>query len=203
MKKFISLTFLFLSISGLSQKDYLSILDSNISFRREMNRDYSDSLKSPLTKEDLKIFIELPFFEIDTGFYIIARFEKSKSTKPFEMKTSTSRKPIYKEYGIIYFEINKKKFSLKIYQNQKLKEIEKYKDYLFLPFTDNSNGTETYGGGRYLDLKIPQDSTIVLDFNKAYNPYCAYNHGYSCPVPPKENYLDIKIEAGVRFNSEE
>ncbi|MDQ3048969.1 MAG: DUF1684 domain-containing protein, partial [Bacteroidota bacterium] len=58
----------------------------------------------------------------------------------------------------------------------------------------------SYGGGRYMDLRIPKGKTITLDFNQAYNPYCAYSTGYSCPIPPKENFLDLKVEAGVSYS---
>ncbi|WP_192347263.1 DUF1684 domain-containing protein [Algoriphagus sp. Y33] len=71
------------------------------------------------------------------------------------------------------------------------------KPVLFLPFTDQTNGGETYGGGRYMGLTIPTGDTIELDFNKAYNPYCAYASGYACPIPPKENDLEVPIRAGV------
>ncbi|MCK5678470.1 MAG: DUF1684 domain-containing protein, partial [Flavobacteriaceae bacterium] len=91
---------------------------------------------------------------------------------------------------------------LEIYQNQKLILTTDYEDYLFLPFTDKTNGESTYGGGRYLDLKIPDGDTTVIDFNKAYNPYCAYNHKYSCPIPPKANQLDVEINAGVKAYEE-
>jgi hypothetical protein len=84
-----------------------------------------------------------------------------------------------------------------------LTKKEGYEDFLFLPFNDYTNGNETYGGGRYLDLRIPDGSTIILDFNKAYNPYCAYTDRYSCPVPPKENSITTYIYAGVQFKGEE
>jgi uncharacterized protein (DUF1684 family) len=76
----------------------------------------------------------------------------------------------------------------------------KYKNYLFVPFKDMTNGKETYGGGRYLDLETTdiQNDSVILDFNKAYNPYCAYSNGYSCPIPPKENHLAVSIEAGEK-----
>ncbi len=73
-----------------------------------------------------------------------------------------------------------------------------FENYLFLPFTDLTNGNGTYGGGRYIDLEIPKGDTMVIDFNKSYNPYCAYNGKYSCPIPPKENDLNIAIKAGVK-----
>ena len=77
-----------------------------------------------------------------------------------------------------------------------------YKNYIFLPFTDDSNGFETYGGGRYLDIDKPEDGVrkIVLDFNIAYNPYCAYSDAYSCPIPPRENNLSVKILAGAKYD---
>ena len=87
---------------------------------------------------------------------------------------------------------------LNIYQNHRLRKMEKYRNHLFLPFTDLTNGEETYGGGRYIDLSIPDSDTIIIDFNKAYNPYCAYSSTRSCPIPPRENDLDLKVEAGVR-----
>jgi uncharacterized protein len=86
-----------------------------------------------------------------------------------------------------------------VYQYMKLINVEKYKNDLFLPFTDLTTGKQTHGGGRFLDLKIPDNDEIIIDFNKAYNPLCAYgNPKYSCPIPPKENYLEIKIKAGER-----
>ena len=74
---------------------------------------------------------------------------------------------------------------------------EEYKNHLFLPFTDLSNGEKSYTGGRFIDLEIPNSDVIVIDFNKAYNPYCAYSPDYSCPIPPAENHLNVNILAGV------
>ena len=72
-----------------------------------------------------------------------------------------------------------------------------YSNHLFIPFNDITNGVETYDAGRYIDLEIPKGDTIIIDFNKAYNPYCAYNDGYSCPIPPEENNLEVEVKAGV------
>ena len=117
------------------------------------------------------------------------------------MKTSTSRRPVYEKYGDAVFEIDGKTYTLSIYQNHELLNIVGYRDYLFLPYTDLTNGEETYGGGRYIGLRIPKGDTIVIDFNKSYHPLCAYNHDYSCPIPPKENHLEVRIEAGVKMIS--
>ena len=117
---------------------------------------------------------------------------------PFLMPTTTERKSEEVVYGIAKFLLNGKNHELEIYQNSELILEEGYEDYLFLPFTDMTNGTETYGGGRYLDLRIPEGDTIVLNFNKAYNPYCVYNKKYSCPLVPRQNYLKTRVEAGVK-----
>ena len=87
---------------------------------------------------------------------------------------------------------------LSIYQSTNHENNEGHEDYLFLPYTDLTSGDGSYGGGKYLDLKIPDGNTIIIDFNKTYNPYCAYSHRYSCPVPPEENDILVRIEAGVK-----
>lgn len=167
-------------------------------FQKNLNKEFSLKEKSPLTSEDLKIFKELDFFPIDTNYIVTAKLNFKKDSKAFKMQTNTDRLPIYKTYAIATFKLLGKEYVLHIYQNEKLSETTDFEDYLFLPFTDKTNGDTTYGGGRYIDLKIPKGDTITIDFNQAYNPSCAYNHKYSCPVPPKENYLDIEINAGVK-----
>jgi len=129
---------------------------------------------------------------------VIAKFEYSKGKK-FKMPTSTERTPIYRRYGFVYFEIAGQKCTLTVYQNMELIKKEGFKDYLFIPFKDATSGKESYGGGRYLDLRIPSSTAIVLDFNTCYNPYCAYSMRYSCPIPPAENTLNINIEAGEKI----
>ena len=169
-------------------------------FQYELNREFAHATKSPLTKEDIKTFKALAFFEIDENYNIEADFELTPNTAIFEMPTTTDRLPLYRKYGIAHFTMNGKKMELSIYQNQQLMTDFSYKDYLFLPFNDATNGTATYGGGRFIDLEIPSEGSrkIRIDFNKAYNPYCAYNHTYSCPIPPSENNLPIEIPAGVK-----
>ncbi|HLP64848.1 DUF1684 domain-containing protein [Flavobacterium sp.] len=167
-------------------------------FQEELNRDYADSTKSPLTEADLKVFKELDFFPINEKFIVKAQFKRTKKAKVFKMKTSTSRTPEYKKYGELYFTIDGKEYQLNVYQSIDLSKKEEYKDYLFLPFSDFTNGKESYIGGRYIDMKIQDAKVWEIDFNKAYNPYCAYNHKYSCPIVPLENDLDVAILAGVK-----
>ena len=116
------------------------------------------------------------------------------------MATTTDRKPLYKEYGTLNFTLKGKACELTIYRSQDDLRDEKYKDYLFLPFTDATSSNESYGGGRYMDVMTTSentDGTIELNFNNTYNPYCAYNAKYSCPLTPRQNHLDIEIKAGI------
>jgi len=173
-------------------------IDSEASkFQNKLNKNFSSNEDSPLTEEDLKTFENLEFFPIDTAFRVTAKLKFHKDSKPFKMATTTDRLPVYKLYATATFTINGKAFQLEIYQNEKLTLSPDYEDHLFLPFTDNTNGETSYGGGRYIDLNIPEGDQIVIDFNQAYNPYCAYNHKYSCPIPPEVNHLDTDIKAGV------
>lgn len=164
----------------------------------ELNEQYADSVKSPLTEEDFKTFKNLEFFPIDLKYIVKASFIKNDFPVPFEMETSTDRRPIYQKYGSLYFIIDDVKCELPVYQSLSLLQKEEYKNYIFLPFTDLTNGKESYGGGRFMDLELPLDSEVIVDFNQAYNPYCAYNHKYSCAIPPKENDLKVAIKAGVK-----
>ncbi len=182
----------------LQAQDTLSYWEEMQQHRDHLNQEFATPEKSPLTEEDLAVFDSLDFYPVDTQYRIVARFIRTPGEKPFEMATSTSRKPVYEKYGEAHFKLKGKSLVLNIYQNHRLRKMKEYKDYLFLPFKDFTNGHGSYGGGRFLDLRIPSGNTIVIDFNKAYNPLCAYNERYSCPIPPEENHLQTAIEAGVK-----
>lgn len=167
-------------------------------FQQKLNKEFSSKEDSPLSEEDLATFESLEFFPIDSNFRVTASLKLYKDSKPFQMKTTTSRLPVYKLYATASFQLNGKDYSLEIYQNEKLLLTPDYEDHLFLPFTDLTNGESSYGGGRYIDLKLPEGNSIVIDFNLSYNPYCAYNERFSCPIPPKLNHLNTKILAGVK-----
>ena len=106
----------------------------------------------------------------------------------------------YTRYAVLEFLLKDQPVKLTVYRSTALSGNPQYVDYLFLPFTDKTNGEDTYTGGRYIDLSVKDfaNGMVIIDFNKAYNPYCAYSAGYSCPKPPDENKLDIKIEAGEK-----
>ena len=192
MKKL--LIFLLFSTMTFAQKD----LSSAEKFQTELNKSYADSLKSPLTKEDLKAFKGLDFFSINEKYIVEATFIRTKKEKPFGMKTTTSRTPLYVKYGELHFTIDGKNLKLNVYKNIDLSKKSGYEDYLFLPFSDLTCGKESYIGGRYVDMRMQKGKTWTIDFNKAYNPYCAYNYEYSCPIVPLENDLNIEILAGVK-----
>jgi uncharacterized protein (DUF1684 family) len=179
---------------GQNQSDTASA----VAFQQELNISYADSAKSPLEAKDLAAFKSLDFYPIDAKYIVRARFIRTKKEKPFAMPTTTERKPMYVKYGELHFTIDGKPLKLNLYQNVAFRQHPKYKNSLFLPFTDRTSGNETYGGGRYIDINIPSGKTVVVDFNQAYNPYCAYNKKYSCPIVPQENDLDVEIRAGVK-----
>ncbi len=162
------------------------------------NEKFANPETTILKKTDLDNFEELDFYPIDLNYRVEATFVRTPNETPFLMKTSTSRLPEYVKYGEAHFSLFGKELQLNLYQSTTPSEDPEYIDYLFLPFTDLTSGDGSYGGGRFLDAYIPKGDTIVLDFNKAYNPYCAYNTRYSCPIPPSENDLAIRIEAGVK-----
>lgn len=191
-------TFLFLALFNCAFAQEKFDVASVEKFQKDLNSEYSDVTTSPLTAQDLAVFKTLDFYPTNEKFFVVAKFIKAENEKPFKMKTSTDRKPQYLKYGEAHFDIEGKPFQLNIYQNIELSKNEKYKDYLFLPFSDSTCGKESYVGGKYIDLKTPNDDTIVIDFNKSYNPLCAYNHKYSCPRVPMENDLKIEIKAGVK-----
>ncbi len=171
------------------------------------DKSYKDSLlafqanyvdKHEVVGKDDKKYIQ--FYDVDESYRVKANFERINDDKGFNMGTSTGLKRKHYKYGLLTFKIKDSLVHLFVYQQKDLMKVEKYKDYLFVPFGDATSGFESYGGGRYLDLRFSdvKDNSVILDFNKAYNPYCAYTEGYDCPVPPKENLLTVAIPAGEK-----
>ncbi|GEN69110.1 DUF1684 domain-containing protein [Chryseobacterium rhizosphaerae] len=199
MKKIIWL-FLILPLWAFSQKTTSKEVMDVKKFQKELNAEYLNPKETPLRGDNFKNFKEHPFFPIDMKYRITAKFVKSKDTKPFDLPTSSGKTKSYQEYGKASFELDGNPYTLTLYQSLDLIKQKKYQDYLFLPFRDATNEKETYGGGKYLDLKIPKGNTIVLDFNQSYHPYCAYNaYDYNCPIVPEENKLPVEIRAGVMY----
>ncbi|MEL6863131.1 MAG: DUF1684 domain-containing protein [Bacteroidota bacterium] len=167
--------------------------------REEYKRDFLKDERSPFyNKEDqLKA---LRFFKPNRDWRITCRFELTPNEKPFELPTYSGITKPYIKYGLLHFEIDGQSHSLAVYRNMRMVNLPGFNTYLFLPFKDFTNGESTYGGGRYIDLKTTdiKDGQVVIDFNKCYNPWCAYSDGYNCPIPPQENHLAIEVKAGEK-----
>ncbi len=161
---------------------------------------FRDSVHSPLLAKDRKNFTGIDYWSPNARYCVQGVFTKSTHPDTFEMETTTDRRPVYVVYGSVVFELNGRALVLQLYQRLKYAQSADHSSSLFLPFTDATNGHASYGGGRYLDVPVPANDgdEMEIDFNLAYNPYCAYNPQYSCPVPPAANRLEVAIKAGAK-----
>jgi len=158
---------------------------------------------SPLEEADRQLFDHLKYFPVDASYKVNASLELNANPIEFEMPTTTERLPVYSTFGTLTFQLDGQEMTLEVYQNVDLVQDPEYANYLFVPFLDLTNGNASYGGGRYIDFEFERPNNPVqtkfeveIDFNKAYNPYCGYNHKFSCPIPPAANHLPFNIEAG-------
>lgn len=167
-------------------------------YRQKYKEDFITEARSPLKAKDTGF---LRFYAANTDYAVWASLALTPDAPTFDMLTHSGKKQEYRQYAVATFILGAKAYKLCIYQSINLIKKDEHKFHLFLPFNDLTNYETTYAGGRYLDLDIAeiQDGKIWLDFNKAYNPYCAFKDGYSCPIPPVENRLQVRIEAGEQL----
>ena len=167
------------------------------SYRSELKSKFEKDTFGPLRKENIGY---LNYYPANESFIVQAEVEILLGEKPFRMPTYDGTSNEYKRYALLHFQILGEKHTLTAYQSAAMFQNPLYKDYLFLPFIDETNGNETYAGGRYIELDASNvvNGKITIDFNKAYNPYCAYSSGYRCPQPPAENALNTPILAGEK-----
>ncbi|MGB0432081.1 MAG: DUF1684 domain-containing protein [Bacteroidia bacterium] len=151
---------------------------------------------SPLKTEDLPVFSGLKYFPINYSYLVKAQISIAASPKTIILEQGDTVKQMLK-YGKVTFSLLEKEFSLTVYKPV-LDALSDQEDYLFVPFFDATNGIETYAGGRYLYPEMQVDGSLIIDFNSASNPYCAYNHKYNCVMPPQENTIDFEIKAGEK-----
>ena len=199
MKYFLIVAFLSLIISCNSQ-DKRPLIGETV-YQQKLNAVFKDASKSPLKNKDLKSFKGLNFFPVDSSYIITASIEKTPDTPFFGMATNTDEKSYYRKFGMLTFTLKGEKMQLTLYESLEESENPVFEDYLFLPFTDETSGNDSYGGGRYMDVfksNINTNGTLKLNFNNTYNPYCAYNDDYSCPLTPRDNHLSMEILAGVK-----
>lgn len=190
MKKCTVLLLLLIATASFAQKSYKDSMQNYLRTYVQQHEVVKGEDKS-----------QMHFYEVNPAYRVVADFKSATTSNWIRFKTSGSMEKVFRVFGTASFRLNGKMQQLTIYQSQDLMTSPQYKDYLFLPFTDSTSGIETYEGGRYLDLTTAdvKNGKVVLDFNKAYNPYCAYVSGiYNCPIPPKENALTTAIKAGEK-----
>ncbi len=134
------------------------------------------------------------YFEIDPSYRVNARVERLEKRTLVQLGNSAGEKQTYQKFAWLTFQLQNTPQKLLVLKPYGLGSVDLY----FLAFSDATSGATTYGGGRYLDIEIGKSNKVVLDFNLAYNPYCAYVDDFVCPLPPPENILDVSIEAGEK-----
>lgn len=185
--------FFSLTTTAFGQTAYVDSINRH---RDAYKADFLKGSNGPLKNEaDLAA---LRFFAPDSTYRVVATVQRTTNAEPFDMPTYSGKTSPYVSYAVLSFTLNGQAGQLTVYRSLRLASNPQYRDYLFLPFKDATSGSATYGGGRYLDFRLGdiRDGKLLLDFNKAYNPYCAYSNGYSCPIPPASNRLAVAIHAG-------
>ncbi len=178
---------------GETNETYIANLKK---MRKEKDHDMRTASDSPFANDTIQTFKGLNYFPIDAKYRISAKLTPIENKKAVLLPTSDEKQKSYLEYAYAEFEMQGVENKLLILE---IMDMGPYRGTLFLAFADKTSTKETYGAGRYLDIKkVPGSTSITLDFNEAYNPYCAYNNNFSCPFPPPENILSIAIEAGEK-----
>ncbi|EPR66791.1 DUF1684 domain-containing protein [Cyclobacterium qasimii] len=152
------------------------------------------NIDSPLEEEQKKALDSLDFFPIDPSFKVRGRLVPVPRKRMVEIPMSDGTLERYIRHSFVEFEFNGETIKLLLLQAEDEVDLRNF----FLAFADGTSTEETYGGGRYINLRQDGSSSITIDFNLAYNPYCAYNPDFACPIPPRENILDIPIRAGEK-----
>jgi uncharacterized protein (DUF1684 family) len=158
-------------------------------FRSQKDEFFATNPQSPLTHEQRDEFDGLKYFPEEPKLRFELSIQELDTKEKVQIITSTGDLREYERYGKVHFSVDGEDTELTVYSTE---------HGFFLPFVDSQAGIETYGAGRYLDPEILPNGKLELDFNLAYNPYCAYNEMYSCPLPPAENRLSVAIKAGEK-----
>ncbi len=167
-----------------------------LKWRKERDAFFKNHQRSPLLPQDKKKFKGIKYYPFDPSYVFSGQIERfvfhinnPKYYATFLTNKGTNKR--YIRYGRFHFTLKGREYTMEIYKSI-------LSDYLFIPFKDKTNGKETYEGGKYIDAEILPDYKMVLDFNMAYHPSCAYNEKFICALPPRENMLDIEIRAGEK-----
>jgi uncharacterized protein (DUF1684 family) len=159
-------------------------------FRAEKDKVFARDPHSPLTPEQRRTFDGLPYFDENPQLVIHASIDRNVEHDEVRMSTTGGEEQVYRRYGLVSFRVDDQPAQLVLYSSDD-------SDELFIPFRDATSGRESYGAGRYLEVEAHGDH-VTIDFNYAYNPSCAYDPAYSCPLPPPENWLKVPIRAGEK-----
>lgn len=181
----------FLDLSQVNEATYLDKVEK---IRADKDKMFQSGKESPLIKADKSKFQGLNYFPIDEKFKVSGKFIKSPFPKKVFVNTSSGDNRSYLVLGKFTFSIDDQPYSLTLFSG----EDELGQSYNFLPFTDATTGVTTYESGRYIDDVLIKDDLVYVDFNLAYNPYCAYNPKFDCPIPPAENHLLVEVAAGEK-----
>jgi uncharacterized protein (DUF1684 family) len=165
-------------------------------FRRQKDKFFKESPDSPLLPDDKEAFVGLNYYSVDPDFRVVAMLIPDAHPGTFRVQTTTGDYKEYTRMGRLEFTLNGQTFSLTAFMPPADEPM--HGNRIFVPFRDRTSAKETYGAGRYLDLNKREGNEYVLDFNRAYNPFCAYSPYYSCPIPPGENNLQVEIRAGEK-----
>jgi uncharacterized protein (DUF1684 family) len=159
-------------------------------FRANKDEFYAHDHRSPLTPTQQRSFKALSYFPENESLVIKTKIGRNVQPGAVRMQTTKGEEQVYRRFGMVRFQVDGQPTQVTLFASDGSHE-------LFLPFRDATSGKETYGAGRYLDLQA-RDDEVVIDFNYAYNPYCAYNRDWNCPLPPAENWLKVPIRAGEK-----
>ena len=178
--------------------DYAAELQKH---RADRDVEYKTKASTPFkSNKARKKFKHLNYFEADQAWIVQAEVRRFETPDTLQMPTSAGTIKDFLRWAELYFEQSGTSYSLEAYRSIQNIKHPVYSRYLFIPFTDLTSGEECYGGGRYLDVEIPaEDADLMeIDFNYAYNPYCAYSDGWFCPIPPARNFLEVEVKAGEK-----
>ena len=184
-----------LSCQPSTSSQYIKELEQH---RVDYKEKFKNNERAPLrTDEELSL---MDFYKANQSYDLKCNFKRDDKQTPVVMSTYSGKKKDFIIYGTAGCQVNDSEFSLLIYQSAMARSNPLAAKHLFLPFKDFTNGEETYGGGRYMDVSIDdvEGSLINLDFNHSYNPWCAYSDGYNCPIPPVENHLQFEMKVGEK-----
>jgi uncharacterized protein (DUF1684 family) len=174
------------------EHEYVTPEEYAAQFREAKDEYMRESPDSPLSEEARATFTGLSYYPYDPALSLSLPLDREVSPEPITMDTSTGESREYPRAGKIHFQVEDEPVELTIYGDE---------GDLFLPMRDGTSGKETYGAGRYLEPQMLDDETVFVDFNFLYNPFCAYDEGYSCPLPPVENWTSVPIRAGEKTYS--